>query len=222
MLTVLVTAGWLPVVAAGPVRGWVVRAEYPVPEAAPATTDPVYWVFTVMETRSGESGVEWKIRLADRDGRALARAEFWYRPGQRELSELRCWEWRKGRWLEANPAISTVGNARLLFSGALPLDLMGDVPLATAARERTVTLRDGGGDWCFAREFQIREERRPGPVNEPDDLFRSGGPLRETVLTDSRDPGRSWRFLQAEGAPWWSRCETPRFRAELVSVERGE
>lgn len=219
----VIAAGWLQAMAAGPVTGWVVRADYPVPEAAPGTTDSVYWVFTVLETRPGAAGDAWRVRLADRDGRALARAEFWYLPGRREIREIRCWEWRKGRWLETTPSFSTVGEVRLLVNSALPLDLEGEPPpLQTSVRERKEVLRDGGGAWCFTRELHVREEKRFASADEKTDRFGGDGTVRETVLTDSRDPGRSWRFVRAEGAPWWSRCETPRFRAELVSVERSE
>lgn len=218
----LIAAWGLQALAAGPVKGWVVRAEYPVPEAAPGTTDPVYWVFTVLETRTDPDGDEWRISLADREGRALARAEFLYRPARHEIVGLRCWEWRKGLWIETKPLRMTVGEACLLFSGPLPLDLVSLVPLTAAVRERAVILREGAGAWCFTREFLVREEKRVSPANGMTDRFGGGGTLRETVLTDSRDPGRSWRFVQAEGSPWWSRCETPRFRAELVSVERSE
>ena len=199
---------------------WVVRAEYPVPTAAPDQKVEVDWLYQVTEIRVIGGEEWWVVTVESVRGAAVSSGSFLFQPERRIVRDACCLTKRNGVEMKIDLE-SIQGNGVSLHPySPFPLDQLAPASLA----EGRLAARSSGGDgWSYQTEFLVR----PGSAEElpPSSLStkasQSVGVVSTFVVEGQKGSSLSGRRILRYGSlfPWWVCCETSSFRAVMIECQ---
>ena len=205
---------------AGELPCWVIRAEYPVPTAAPDRKAVVDWLYQVTEIRLIDGEKWWAVTVESVRGNAVSSGSFLFQPERRIVRDACCLTKRNGVDMKIDLENIQGNGISLHPHSPFPLDQLAPVALG----EGPLAARSSGGDgWSYQTEFLVRQgTAEESPRSSLSAQARqSTGDVSTFVVEGQKGSLLAGRRTLQYGSlfPWWICCETASCRAFMIECQ---